>query len=281
MNRKQGLKPSSVADLHSLRTVLSTGSPLEKESFHWVYENVKSDVMLSSISGGTDIISCFMLGNPILPVRAGEIQCVGLGMDVVALDSHNRAVLNQKGELACRTPSPSMPLYFWKDPANDKYRQAYFDKVPGVWLHGDYIEIKRHGGVVVYGRSDATLKPGGVRIGTAEIYRVVEAMEEVLDSVVIGVEEANDVTVILFVVLRANVFLDKPLADKIKTRLRGETSPRHVPHEIYQVKDVPRTLNGKKVELTVHDLFAGEPHKHALANPDCLDEYKSIKSRRA
>jgi acetoacetyl-CoA synthetase len=280
LNRQQGLRPGRAADLSSLRTLLSTGSPLDKESFRWVYQQVKSDLTLSSISGGTDIISCFMLGNPMLPVRAGEIQCVGLGMDVVALDDQNRPALNQKGELACRAPAPSMPLYFWQDPGGKKYRHAYFDKVPGVWIHGDYIEINDHGGIIVYGRSDATLKPGGVRIGTAEIYAVIETMAEILDSLVIGVEEANDVTVILFVVLKTGT-LDKSLSEKIKLKLRAETSPRHVPREIYQVQEIPRTINGKKLELTVHDIFKGEQPKHAPANPECLDEYQAIKSRRA
>ncbi len=282
IHQDQSLIPKSIADLQSLKTILSTGSPLDKESFRWVYKNVKSNLQLSSISGGTDIISCFMLGNPLLPVRAGEIQCLGLGMDVVALDDRNNPVTNQKGELACRLPAPSMPLSFWQDPDDRKYKQAYFDKVPGVWIHGDFIEIKEHGGVIVYGRSDATLNPGGVRIGTAEIYRIVEKLDEVLDSLVIGIEEDKDIRMMLFVVLGEGQMLDKALEKKIKSALRKEATPRHVPHEMYRVREIPRTLNGKKVELTVRNLFRGESvyNKTALVNPECLDEYEEISSRR-
>ncbi|KMP11567.1 acetoacetyl-CoA synthetase [Candidatus Nitromaritima sp. SCGC AAA799-A02] len=282
ISRDKSLTPKTMADLESLKALLSTGSPLNKESFYWVYKNVKSDLQLSSISGGTDIISCFMLGNPMLPVRAGEVQCLGLGMDVVALDDRNNPVINQKGELACRRPTPSMPLSFWQDPDDRKYQQAYFDKVPGVWLHGDFIEIKDSGGIIVYGRSDATLNPGGVRIGTAEIYRIVEKLDEVLDSLVIGVEEGGDILVILFVVLDEGVILDEAMQKKIKSALRKEATPRHVPHEIYQVGDVPRTLNAKKIELTVKKLFQGEVacNQTALANPECLDRYEEIRANR-
>ncbi len=279
-NKKQ--VPAKIADLKTLRTVLSTGSPLAEESFRWVYENVKSDLCLSSICGGTDILSCFMLGNPMLPVRAGELQCVGLGMDVVALDEARQPVLNQKGELACRSPAPSMPLYFWKDPEGKKYFNAYFDKVPGMWLHGDFIEIKDYGGVIVYGRSDTTLNPGGVRIGTAEIYRTVENMPEVADSLVVGIEEDNDVRVILFVVPAGTNCLDESLIKKIKAEIRSNSTPRHVPHEIYQVRDIPRTLNGKKVELTVTKILQNEPVQNtgSLANPECLQEFEKIRSQR-
>lgn len=281
-NQKQNLVPKDVGHLRSLRAVLSTGSPLDKENFHWVYKNVKPDVQLSSICGGTDIISCFMLGNPILPVRDGEIQCLGLGMDVVSLDEKNSPVLNQKGELACRSPAPSMPIGFWKDPENVKYKQAYFEKVPGVWIHGDFIEIKDQGGVIVYGRSDATLNPGGVRIGTAEIYRIVENMDEILDSLVIGVEEEGDIQIILFVVLNDGVVFGEPLVKNIQKTIRKEATPRHVPQEIYSVGQVPKTLNGKKVELTVCKIFHGQPfhNKTALADPDCLEEYKKIHANR-
>ncbi len=277
-NQKEKLVPGEFADMSSLRVVLSTGSPLDEESFRWVYRNVKSDLQLSSISGGTDIISCFMLGNPMLPVRAGEIQCLGLGVDVAALNGVNEPVLNQKGDLACRTPLPSMPLHFWRDEKDAKYKRSYFEKVPGVWLHGDFIEIKDHGGIVVYGRSDATLNPGGVRIGTAELYRIVEEMEEIQDSLAIGVEEDNDVRIILFVVLRGDRKLDPALSKKIQSALRKQASPRHVPHEIQQTREIPKTLNGKKVELTVRDLFLGKPahNKDALANPHCLEEYERI-----
>jgi len=280
-NQKQNLVPKKFVDLQSLKAMLSTGSPLDAESFRWVYENVNQQIRLSSISGGTDIISCFMLGNPMLPVRTEEIQCLGLGMDVVALDGQNRPVLNQKGELACLSPAPSMPIYFWDDPDGEKYRAAYFNKVPGAWIHGDFIEIKEHGGVLVYGRSDATLNPGGVRIGTAEIYRIVEQMDEIQESLIIGVEKDNDIRMILFVVLTHPLHLDDPLEKKIKTLLKTEASPRHVPQEIHQVKEIPHTLNGKKVELIVRNIFQGVPvsNRDALANPGCLAEFASIRSQ--
>lgn len=282
-NQKQNLIPRQCADLQSLKAVLSTGSPLDAESFRWVYENVNRHVQLSSISGGTDIISCFMLGNPMFPVRAGEIQCLGLGMDVAALDEQNHPVLNQKGELACLSPAPSMPIHFWDDPDGEKYRDAYFNKVPGVWIHGDFIEIKKHGGVLVYGRSDATLNPGGVRIGTAEIYRIVEQLDEIQDSLIIGVEKDTDIRMILFVVLVHPLRLEEPLMKKIKSRLKTEASPRHVPQEIHQVKEIPHTLNGKKVELIVRNIFQGIPvsNKDALANPDCLAEFEALRSQKA
>jgi acetoacetyl-CoA synthetase len=282
MNKKEGIAPNNRSRFESLKTVLSTGSPLDKEGFRWVYRNVKKNLQLSSISGGTDIISCFVLGNPMLPVRAGEIQCRGLGMDVVAQDEGNTPVVNQKGELACRFPSPSMPIYFWRDPDNSKYLHSYFGKVPGVWVHGDFIEIKDHGGVIIYGRSDATLNPGGIRIGTAEIYKTVEGMDEVVDSLVIGVEEDNDIKIILFVLLREGMVLNEALEKKIKIHLREQATPRHVPHEIFSVSDIPRTLNGKKVELTVRNIFMDEPvsNRAALANPDCLNEYEEIKLSR-
>ena len=281
-NFKQGINPLKSHNLSSLRAVLSTGSPLERDCFNWIYNSVKKDVQLSSISGGTDIISCFMLGNPMLPVRSEEIQCLGLGMDVVALDERNRSVFNQKGELACRSPAPSMPVAFWNDPEDAKYCQAYYDKVPGTWIHGDYIEIRDHGGVIVYGRSDTTLNPGGVRIGTAEIYRIVESMEEVVDSLVIGVEEDHDIRVILFVVLTEGTEPLSFFAKKIKQKLREEATPRHVPHEIYEVSEVPTTLNGKKMESAIHDVFQRKTlnHKSSIANLDCLKEFEEILSRR-
>jgi len=281
-NLQQKKVPAKIADLSRLKAILSTGSPLHKDCFDYVYRAVKQDVQLSSISGGTDIISCFMLGNPMLPVRAGEIQCLGLGMDVVALDENHEPVIGRKGELACRQPAPSMPVGFWNDPDGSRYRKAYFDTVPGVWLHGDYIKVTKEGGVIVYGRSDATLNPGGVRIGTAEIYRVVENLDAVTDSLVIGVEEEGDIHVILFVVLKEGVELDDALQDRIRTALRAEESPRHVPHEIFQVRGIPKTMNGKKVELAVRDLFLGRPvvNRDVIANPDCLNEYESLHSRR-
>ncbi|GJL61504.1 MAG: acetoacetyl-CoA synthetase [Nitrospirales bacterium] len=281
-NVKQGMNPSNTHDLSSLRTVLSTGSPLGATCFRWIYHNVKHDVQLSSICGGTDIISCFMLGNPMLPVRLEEVQCVGLGMDVVALDENNHPVFNQKGELACRSPAPSMPIAFWNDPENTKYFHAYYDKVPDVWLHGDYIEIKNDGGVIVYGRSDTTLNPGGVRIGTAEIYRIVEGIEEVVDSLIIGVEEDHDIRMILFVVLKNGTDGVSHYRGKIKQRLRRQATPRHVPHEIYEIREVPKTMNGKKMESTIRDMFHKKNlvNQSSIANLDCLKEFEEIYASR-
>ena len=279
-NIKQRMNPSASHIFSSLQTILSTGSPLDEECFRWIYKHVKEDLQLSSISGGTDIISCFMLGNPMLPVRSEEIQCLGLGMDVVALAENNRPVFNQKGELACRSPAPSMPLSFWNDPDSSKYFSAYFGKVPGTWIHGDYIEIKDHGGVIVYGRSDTTLNPGGVRIGTAEIYRIVESMDEVADSLVVGVEEEHDIRVILFVVLnKEHSILPE---EKIKQKLRKEATARHVPHELYKVQEVPKTLNGKKMESAIRDLFQGKTlaNLSSMANVGCMQEFETIRSRR-
>jgi len=282
-NIKSKIEPSKRSDLPTLRTILSTGAPLDEECFRWVYHHVKADLQLSSISGGTDIISCFMLGNPMLPVRCEEIQCLGLGMDVVALDSKGHPVLNQKGELACRSPAPSMPVSFWNDPDSSKYSEAYFDRIPGIWLHGDYIEVRDSGGVVVYGRSDATLNPGGIRIGTAEIYRIVERLEEVMDSLVIGVEEDSDLRVLLFLVLKNGQDLDENLKLKIQQTLRREATPRHVPHEMYSVGAVPKTLNGKKMELAVREIFQGTrtDNKSSMSNPECLKDYEVISSNRS
>jgi acetoacetyl-CoA synthetase len=282
-NIKTGIDPSKRLGLSTLRTILSTGAPLDEECFRWVYHHVKSDLQMSSISGGTDIISCFMLGNPILPVRCEEIQCLGLGMDVVSLNGKGQPVLNQKGELACRSPEPSMPVSFWNDPDGSKYSEAYFDKIPGIWLHGDYIEVRDSGGVIVYGRSDATLNPGGVRIGTAEIYRIVERLEEVMDSLVIGVDEDNDLRVLLFLVLKNGQDLDADLKLKIQQTLRCEATPRHVPHEMYSVGAVPKTLNGKKMELAVREIFQGSQtgNRSSMSNPECLKDYEVILSNRS
>jgi acetoacetyl-CoA synthetase len=282
-NIKDKIVPSKGSVFPTLRTILSTGSPLDEECFRWVYHNVKADLQLSSISGGTDIISCFMLGNPMLPVHCEEIQCLGLGMDVVALDSKGHPVLNQKGELACRSPAPSMPVSFWDDPDGSKYSEAYFEKTPGIWLHGDYIEVRASGGVVVYGRSDATLNPGGVRIGTAEIYRIVERLEEVMDSLVIGVEEDNDLRVLLFLVLKDGRDLDADFKSKIQQTLRREATSRHVPHEMYSVGAVPKTLNGKKMELAVREIFQGTQteNRSSMSNPECLKDYEVISSNRS
>jgi len=281
-NVKQGMHPSNAHDFSSLQTVLVTGAPLDKACFTWIYNHVKQDLQLSSICGGTDIISCFMLGNPMLPVRSEEIQCVGLGMDVAALDESNQPVFNQKGELACRSPAPSMPIAFWNDPEGTKYFHAYYDKVPGTWLHGDYIEIRDDGGIIVYGRSDNTLNPGGIRIGTAEIYRIVEAIEGVVDSLVIGVEEDHDIRMILFVVLHQETDGLSHYKETIKRRLREEATSRHVPHEIYEIREVPKTINGKKMESTIRDMFQKKNlvNKSSVANLDCLKEFEEIYARR-
>ncbi|WP_282011987.1 acetoacetate--CoA ligase [Nitrospina watsonii] len=282
INREEGKMPGEVADLSTLKAILSTGSPLDQQSFEYVYRAVKQDVQLSSISGGTDIISCFMLGNPMLPVRSGEIQCLGLGMDVVALNADGKPVVGEQGELACRSPVPSMPVAFWNDADGARYRSAYFERVPGVWLHGDYITITEEGGVIVYGRSDATLNPGGVRIGTAEIYRIVENLDAVRDSLVIGVEEDHDIRVLLFVVLVDGVEWDDAVQQCIRQALKTEASPRHVPHEMFVVQDVPKTMNGKKVELAVRGVFMGRPvaNRNVIANAECLDEYESLHAQR-
>ncbi len=278
MIQKSGFSPKDNFDLSSLKTILSTGSPLAVENFEWVYENVKSDLQLSSISGGTDIISCFMLGNPNLPVYAGEIQCKGLGMKVEAFNEKGESVIEEKGELVCTKPFPSMPVYFWNDPEGVKYRSAYFSYYPDVWRHGDYIKITEHGGIIVYGRSDATLNPGGVRIGTAEIYRIVEAMDEITDSLVIGHNWRNDVRIILFVVLKQNSVLNDKLVEKIKDTIRKNATPRHVPARVIQVSDIPRTISGKKVELAVTRIIHNEnvENRDALANPEALDQFKKI-----
>lgn len=275
---KEKIKPGQNYDLTSLKTILSTGSPLSVESFAYVYKEIKQDLCLSSISGGTDIISCFALGNPIAPVYAGELQCRGLGMNVQAFNTGGHPVTSQKGELVCVTTFPSMPIYFWNDENNDKYRKAYFNVYPNFWHHSDYIEITDNGGVIIYGRSDATLNPGGIRIGTAEIYRQVELLEEIKDSLVVGQNWDNDVRVILFVKLANNVVLDMELIDKIKNVIRNNTSPRHVPAKIIAVDDIPYTISGKKVELAVRNIIHNEPVKNqdALANPTALNLYKNL-----
>jgi len=276
---KAGIRPVAEQNLARLRAVLSTGSPLTVESFRWVYNNVKRDLMLASICGGTDIISCFMLGNPMLPVYAGEVQCLGLGMDVQALDAEGRPVIGQKGELVCCTPFPSQPTGFWNDPGREKYRAAYFDFYPGVWRHGDFVEITERGGVIIYGRSDATLNPGGVRIGTAEIYRQVESIEEIVDSVVVGRNTPDaDVEICLFVVLRPGCTLTPDLEKKIRTRIAEGTTKRHVPKYIRQVTAIPYTISGKKVEIAVTRMIHGEPvpNRDALANPEALEQYRDL-----
>ncbi len=276
--QKSDILPKQKFKLNSLRTILSTGSPLLEENFNWVYKSVKQDVQLSSISGGTDIISCFGLGCPILPVYAPEIQCRGLGMKVEAFDEEENPVIEKQGELVCTKPFPSMPVFFWNDPKGEKYKSAYFERYPGVWHHGDFIKITKNGGVIVYGRSDATLNPGGVRIGTSEIYRVVEAIPEVVDSLTVGQNWNNDVRIILFIVLKGGAKLDENLKERIKLELKTTASPRHVPAKIIEVKDIPRTINGKKVEIAVNRIIHGLEinNKDVLANPDSLSYFSAL-----
>jgi acetoacetyl-CoA synthetase len=275
---KAGVKPKEAYDLTALKAILSTGSPLSAESFEFVYRDIKDDLCLSSISGGTDIISCFALGNPMGPVYASELQCRGLGMKVEAYDEQGNSVIGHKGELVCTLSAPSMPIYFWNDPNNIKYAEAYFDLYPGVWRHGDYIEVTDHGGVIIYGRSDATLNPGGVRIGTAEIYRQVESIPEIVDSLVVGQDWEDDVRIVLFVKLRQDVKLTGELVDRINTTIRKNCSPRHVPAKCIEVADIPYTISGKKVELAVQNVVHGREVKNrdALANPEALDCYVDL-----
>ncbi|HET8553542.1 MAG TPA: acetoacetate--CoA ligase [Rhodanobacteraceae bacterium] len=278
---KAGSKPRETHKLTTLRTILSTGSPLAPESFDYVYRDVKERVLLASISGGTDIVSCFALGNPVLPVYRGELQCRGLGMAVEALDDDGKPVRGEPGELSCLKPFPSMPVGFWNDPDGERYRNAYFAKQPGIWSHGDYIEITPHEGVIIYGRSDATLNPGGVRIGTAEIYRQVEQVPEVLESVAVGQKQGDDERVVLFVRLREGITLDDALRDQIKKQIRANTTPRHVPAVIEQVNDIPRTISGKISEIAVRRTIHGQAVKNtdALANPETLQEFCVYGSR--
>jgi acetoacetyl-CoA synthetase len=275
---KQGLAPIETHDLGSMRAMLSTGSPLVPEGFDYVYAKIKANVRLCSMSGGTDIISCFVLGNPLLPVWRGEIQCRGLGMDVAVYDEEGRRLEEGKGELVCARAFPSMPVGFWNDPNGAKYRSAYFDRYPNVWCHGDWSELTAHGGMIIYGRSDAVLNPGGVRIGTAEIYRQVEQLPDVVESLAIGQQWDNDVRVVLFVRLATGVVLDEALEDKIRRQIRSNTSPRHVPARIVAVADIPRTKSGKIVELAVRDIVHGRPIKNleALANPEALDLFRDL-----
>jgi len=263
--------------LGPLRAILSTGSPLAPEGFDYVYAHVKKDVCLSSISGGTDLVACFAGGCPTLPVWRGELQCRMLAMKVEVFDDAGRPMpVGQKGELVCTAPFPTMPLGFWDDPGDAKYRAAYYEKFPGVWRHGDWCELTRHGGMIIYGRSDAVLNPGGVRIGTAEIYRQVEKLDEVVESIVIGQDWEKDVRVVLFVRLREEVKLDDALVKRIKDVIRNNTTPRHVPAVILQVPDIPRTKSNKIVELAVRAVVHGEPVKNveALANPEALEHFR-------
>ena len=273
-----GVEPGQTYDLTSLRAVLSTGSPLPIEGFEFVYNQIKKDLQLASIAGGTDLNGCFALGNPMGPVYAGELQCRGLAMDVRAFDFNGNELIDEEGELVCCKPFPSMPIYFWDDPDGSKYHNAYFDVFPDIWRHGDFVTVTNRGGVVMLGRSDATLNPGGVRIGTAEIYRQVEQMDEIDDSVVIGQNWKDDIRVILFVKLAAGFELTDELKNKIKQVIRTNASPRHVPAKIISVPDVPYTLNMKKVELAVKKVIQGQPvlNKDALSNPEALDYYADI-----
>ena len=277
-SEKAGVKPKNSIDLTNLKNILSTGSPLMEENFDYIYKNVKPIVQLSSISGGTDIISCFALGNPILPVYRGELQCRGLGMAIDSYDEMGKSLQDQKGELVCKKGFPSMPIKFWNDPDGEKYHHAYFKKYNGIWSHGDYITINKNGGVKIFGRSDATLNPGGVRIGTAEIYRVVEGFEEIEDSLVIGQNWKDDERIILFVKLSHRQILSEQLIKNILDKIRKGCSPRHVPGKIIAVKDIPYTISGKKVEIAVKKIIAGKTvtNQDALSNPESLDLFKNL-----
>lgn len=277
-----GVIPAKSHELHSLRCILSTGSPLAPESFDYVYTMIKPDVQLASISGGTDILSCFALGNPLLPVHRGELQCRGLGMDVDVFNDSSQPVTQEKGELVCKSPFPSMPVYFWNDTENRKYKAAYFEKHRAnglaIWAHGDYAELTEHGGLVFHGRADAVLNPGGVRIGTAEIYRQVEKLPEVLESIAVAQNRNNDERIVLFVKLKEGLNLDAKLVDSIKSTIKTNTTPRHVPEVIIQVPDIPRTISGKITELAVRNIIHNLPvnNKDALANPEALEYYKNL-----
>ncbi|MEO8227711.1 MAG: acetoacetate--CoA ligase [Gemmatimonadota bacterium] len=278
ISEKEGVEPARDHDLSALRTILATGSPLAAHSYDYVYTHVKRDVHLASISGGTDIISCFALGNPIGPVWRGELQMRGLGMAVDVFDSSGEPLRGEPGELVCTRPFPSMPIGFWDDDDGARYRAAYFDRFPGVWTHGDWAEITGHDGVVIYGRSDATLNPGGVRIGTAEIYRQVEQLPEVMESLVVGQDWQEDVRIVLFVRLRDGHELDDALVERIRRQIRTHTSPHHVPKKVIAVADIPRTISGKITELAVREIIHGRPVRNAdaLANPAALELYRNL-----
>ena len=278
---RDAIRPGADLDLSRLRVVLSTGAPLLPEDFDWVYAEVKEDVLLASISGGTDIVSCFMLGNPMLPVIRGEIQALGLGMDVAAYGEEGQAVVGERGELVCRSPFPSMPVQFWNDDGDERYRAAYFREGNGTWYHGDYMAMTRSqgdcGGIVVLGRSDATLNPGGIRIGTAEIYRLVETLPWVEDSLVVGQPWQGDVRIVLFVQPIDGVVLDTEREAELRTAIRSGATPRHVPEKILSVESIPYTRSGKKVEIAVREIISGaEPaNKEALSNPEALDHFRN------
>lgn len=273
-----GVIPADTFELKKLRTILSTGSPLVEENYDYVYSRIKKDVQLSSISGGTDIISCFALGNPILPVYRGELQCRGLGMDVHAYDQDGNPVLDTKGELVCTKPFPSMPVFFWNDEDGSKYFYAYFSEYKNTWYHGDYISINDHGGIKIFGRSDATLNPGGVRIGTAEIYRVIDTIPGIVDSLVVGQRQGDDERVILFLKMNEGQALTEDLIKDVGTQIRKYCSPRHVPALVLPVRDIPYTINGKKVEIAVKKIIHNQDvtNKDALANPESLEFYRDL-----
>jgi acetoacetyl-CoA synthetase len=276
---KAGIKPHESHQLNSLVTLLSTGSPLAPEHFDYVYRDIKQNLCLASISGGTDIVSCFVLGSPILPVYRGELQCPGLGMAVeIRRDDGSTAAVDETGELCCLQPFPSMPVFFWGDEDGSKYRSAYFERFPGIWAHGDFAQETQHGGFIIHGRSDATLNPGGVRIGTAEIYRQVEKLDQVMECICVGQDWDDDVRIVLFVKLREGVQLDQALQDEIRKSIRSNTTPRHVPARIIQVADIPRTISGKIVELAVRNVIHGKPVSNldALANPAALELFKDL-----
>lgn len=274
---KAGVKPKSEFNFSQLRCILSTGSPLLPKNYDFVYEQIKKDIQLSSISGGTDIISCFALGNPIRPVYRGELQCIGLGMEVDVFNEEGQPVRQERGELVCTKPFPSMPVGFWNDKEKTAYTHAYFERFPGIWAHGDFAEITAHNGLIIYGRSDAVLNPGGVRIGTAEIYRQVEKIDAVMDSIVIGQDWQDDVRIVLFVKLREGKILDEALINTIKQTIRQNASPRHVPAKILQVNDIPRTISGKIVEIAVRQVVHGQTvnNLQSLANPAALEYFKN------
>ena len=273
---KAEVVPSKIGEFDNLKTILSTGSPLLDNNFDFVYKKWKSDVQLSSISGGTDIISCFALGCPILPVYKNELQCIGLGMDVSSFNVTGKPVFSKKGELVCKKPFPSMPIYFWNDEDGVLYNNAYFDKYEGVWTHGDYILINNNGGVIIYGRSDSTLNPGGVRIGTSEIYKVVESINGITDSVAIGKRINNDEQIILFI--KTDLTLTDDIILLIKNELKTRCSPKHVPYKIFQIQDIPYTLNGKKIEIAVKNIINGNEvlNKSSIANPESLKYFENI-----
>ncbi len=276
--RKAELKPAQSHDLSKLRGMFSTGSPLVDEGFDYVYRDIKSDLQLASISGGTDIVSCFVLGCPILPVYRGEIQCRGLGLAVEVWNDSGQPVIGEKGELVCTKPFVAMPVSFWNDADGTRYRNAYFSRFDNIWTHGDYAELTERGGMIIYGRSDAVLNPGGVRIGTAEIYRQVEQIDEVVEAICVGQDWDDDVRVVLFVRLRPDVELDEALIKRIKTQIRDNCTPRHVPAKIVQIDDIPRTMSGKIAEIAVRDIIHGREVKNteALANPQSLDMYRDL-----